>query len=217
MDHEILERVSRAITRQFGFQCQIAGNLGIPSYAYNLTRKQYNSILILKNLVENCPEDLIRILGITEVDLYIPILKFVHGTAQMEGKCAVLSLCRLRPENYGGPVDKQVLLSRVEKTAIHELGHTFGLTHCKEAKCAMYYSSHINDTDFKSASFCVTCNDLLKWKLERSGMLPKSEVEDVHRNYLPDGDMQVVFIHMVNTSAMCLNFLQFTKKLFGIN
>lgn len=210
MDHEILRRVSWVITRQFGFLCQIRGNLGIPSYAYDLTRKQYNSILILKNLIENCPENLIRVLGITEVDLYIPILKFVYGTAQMEGKCAVLSLYRLRPEHYGGPPNKQVLLSRVEKTTIHELGHTFSLTHCKDAKCAMYYSSHIDDTDSKSASLCVTCNDLFKWKLEKFGMLPKSEAEDVHRSYLPDGDMQTAFI-WPNNSTMCQIFLQFTK------
>ena len=44
-----------------------------------------------------------RLLGITGLDLYIPILTFVFGEAQMGGPCAIVSYHRLAQEFYGLP------------------------------------------------------------------------------------------------------------------
>jgi archaemetzincin len=139
--------------------------LGNPKYAYNKTRLQYDSKLILKKLHHSCPHDTSRLIGVTHVDLYVPILKYVFGLAEVEGRCCLISIHRLRPEFYDQPPNPALLLERVEKTALHEIGHTLGLTHCRDRRCVMYSSTHIENTDFKQTDFCATCFELFKWYL----------------------------------------------------
>lgn len=64
------------------------------------------------------------LLGITRVDLYVPILKYVFGEEQMEGPCALVSLHRQRQEFYGLDRDDALLSQRVVKESVHELGQT---------------------------------------------------------------------------------------------
>ena len=63
-----------------------------PHYAYNEKRSQYHSKAILKRLLLDQRQDSIRLIGVTNVDLYVPILKYVYGLAQIDGYCAVISL-----------------------------------------------------------------------------------------------------------------------------
>src|SRR5208337_5055096 len=107
------------------------------------------------------PNDATRILGLTEVDLAIPMLTFVFGQAQLDGPVAVVSLCRLRQEFYGLPGEDKVLRERVAKELLHELGHTFGLTHCVEPKCAMSLATHIGLVDNKEERYCAHCGEQL--------------------------------------------------------
>ncbi|TES91083.1 MAG: archemetzincin [Desulfobacteraceae bacterium] len=139
-----------------------------PEYAYNETRCQYNSKLILKHLLRQCPSDTLRFIGVTPVDLYVPILKFVFGLAQIEGQYSIISLHRLCPRFYDQPSNPDLLLARLEKAALHELGHTFGITHCRDRRCVMYSSTRIDDTDFKQPDFCLTCFELFRWHLEKA-------------------------------------------------
>ncbi len=136
-----------------------------PEYAYNVTRCQYDSRPILKRLIQYCKDDT-KLLGVTQVDLYVPILKYIFGLAQVGGGCSLISLHRLCPEFYDQPSDPALLLERAEKTAMHELGHALGLTHCRELHCVMYSSTSIENTDFKNPDFCPTCFELFKWYLE---------------------------------------------------
>jgi len=55
------------------------------------------------------------------VDLYIPILTFVFGEAQLTDTGALVSTHRLRPEFYGMPQDPRLVQERLLKEAIHEL------------------------------------------------------------------------------------------------
>jgi len=139
-----------------------------PRYAHNETRGQYDAKMILKKMRHQSPPASFRVMGVTELDLYVPILKYVYGLAQIEGKCALISLCRLRPQFYAQPPNPDLFLKRALKTALHELGHTFGLTHCRNRRCAMYSSTRIEDTDYKSCEFCPTCQELLKWYIQKS-------------------------------------------------
>lgn len=159
--------IAESVEEQFGLEVRFMKNLGPPSYAFDPTRHQYNSNLILLRLQEICPPDGLRILGITGYDLFNPIFSFVFGEAQFAGKCAVMSTYRLRGEPGKEPKPGcPPLLSRVEKEAIHELGHTFGLRHCSDSDCVMHYSPGVQCADRKFASFCRACLDLVYWYLE---------------------------------------------------
>jgi archaemetzincin len=94
---------------------------------------------------------------VTCLDLYLPILTFVFGEAQLEGACAVVSAHRLRQETYGLPPDQMLLRERLLKEAVHELGHTFGLTHCADRSCVMASPHSVEWIDLKTAEFCPSC------------------------------------------------------------
>lgn len=127
--------------------------------SFNPARKQYYSTIIIKNLREyTYKTDAEKFLSIVDVDLYVPGLNFVFGEALFPGKFAVVSIFRLKPEFYGTPKDDSLFLSRLKKEVVHELGHTFGLPHCKNPICVMYFSNSIDDTDNKLPTFCSSCN-----------------------------------------------------------
>jgi archaemetzincin len=166
VDQGILKHLRMCISNNCDFVCRVSPALEHPDYAYDTGRRQYDSKSILKRLLECCPHDTLRFMGVTAVDLYIPILKYVYGLAQLEGRCSLISIHRLRPEFYEHPPNPDLLLSRVEKTALHELGHTFGLTHCRVRQCVMHSSTRIEDTDFKKPQFCPTCFELMRWYMK---------------------------------------------------
>ncbi|KPJ51936.1 hypothetical protein AMJ39_09005 [candidate division TA06 bacterium DG_24] len=128
-----------------------------PAFAYDRGRNQYNSSLLLAQLVEMKPKDTHRILGVTDLDLFIPILTFVFGEAQLGGPAAVVSIYRLKNQFYGLPRDNTLLLKRLEKEAIHELGHTFGLVHCRNDLCVMKTSTYVENIDLKPVRLCQAC------------------------------------------------------------
>jgi archaemetzincin len=94
---------------------------------------------------------------VTTRDLFIPVLTFVFGQAQLGGRLGVVSLARLKQEFYGLPENRDVFLQRAAKEALHEAGHLFGLVHCADHECAMALSTGVRQIDLKQASFCSPC------------------------------------------------------------
>jgi archaemetzincin len=125
--------------------------------AYSPERNQYHATLLLASLLRTLPEPGARILGVTGVDLYIPVLTFVFGQAQLAGPGAILSTYRLQNEFYGLPPDPDKLLDRVMKEAVHELGHSFGLIHCPDFRCVMNASTYVEEVDLKGDWYCREC------------------------------------------------------------
>ncbi|MFN3479990.1 MAG: archaemetzincin family Zn-dependent metalloprotease [Thermodesulfovibrionales bacterium] len=153
---EILGEVSKAIENTFPFKASTGKILKIPERAFNSRRNQYHSTIILNELSKNKREsDLV--LGITDVDLYVPQLNFVFGEADILRGIAVISLTRLREEFYRARPDQKLLIERAIKEAIHEIGHLCGLDHCHDRRCIMYFSNSIRDTDIKGPGFCKPC------------------------------------------------------------
>ena len=163
---EYFENIAESIEEQFCLPVKISGNKGLPVYALDVGRQQYNSNLILKTLIDNAAPDALKVLGVTTVDLFNPIFSFVFGEAQFKGKGAVISSYRLHtnPENES-VIGCPPLLNRLEKEAIHELGHTFGLKHCADPDCVMHYSVGVECADRKFSFFCPACRDLMLWYL----------------------------------------------------
>jgi archaemetzincin len=131
----------------------------LPEEAYSTARHQYRSDIILGTIrsFAETQESFDRVLGVVDVDLFVPRLNFVFGEAEYLGKAAVISLWRLRPQFYGKTSDNHILVDRATKEALHELGHTFGLKHCANPFCVMYFSNSIFETDRKQSLFCNKC------------------------------------------------------------
>jgi archaemetzincin len=143
--------------------------LPIPENAYDARRKQYQSVEIMKMLVQSAPKDASRVLGITNVDLAIPMLSFLFGQAQFEGPIAIVSLCRLHQKFYGLPAQESLLRERTVKEVLHELGHTFGLVHCPDPACVMSLATHIELVDSKTEKYCARCGMQLVQRFSRNG------------------------------------------------
>ncbi len=88
------------------------------------------------SLLQDTPPDVSRVLGVAGVDLFIPVLTYVFGEAQLGGRAAVVSLHRLDEEMYGLPPNPKRLFQRLVTEAVHELGHTYDLVHCHERRDA---------------------------------------------------------------------------------
>jgi len=143
-------------------------SLPFPEGSYDVQRGQYKSVEIMKAVAQNAPREATRVLAVTEGDLAIPTLTFVFGQAQLDGRFAVVSLSRLRQEFYGLPPDEAILRERLTKEVLHELGHTFGLTHCSTPVCVMSLATHIGLVDSKEQRYCESCGAFLVRKFAAS-------------------------------------------------
>ena len=133
-----------------------------PDPYYDPMRRQHDSTRIVEHLAKtfDAPDE--KILGVAEVDLFIPILTFVFGEAQLGGRAALLSIARLRQTFYGLPEEPERLYHRAEKEALHELGHTLGLVHCPDYACLMHFSNSIEEVDLKGDQFCRNCGERVR-------------------------------------------------------
>lgn len=134
------------------WEVELKPPLDIPQTAYDNGRKQFDGFSALQEL----PEERDAILAVTEADAYVPGLNYIFGLAWKNR--ALISLKRLRPEFYGASENEDILLFRALKESMHELGHVFGLDHCKDRGCVMYFSNSILDTDFKDWRYCGLCD-----------------------------------------------------------
>lgn len=160
----ILDDLSPALEKRYNLPCRIRESIDIPTPAYNKSRDQYHSTTILNIINKNIPSDAERILGIIDKDLYVPELNFVFGEAMPFYGTAIISITRLRQEYYGLPKNNRIFKERMVKEAVHELGHTYGLDHCHNPKCVMFFSNSLADTDRKGDNLCGSCKSQIKGK-----------------------------------------------------
>jgi len=157
VDDGLLKDLRPAVEEILCVPCKVLPVRLDPEFAFHGERQQYHSSEILQRMQSFLTEDSWRMLGVAVVDLYIPILTFVFGEAQMSGPCAVLSAHRLRQEFYGLPSDRELFRQRLIKEAVHELGHTLNLTHCDDYRCVMASSHAVEWIDLKESVLCGNC------------------------------------------------------------
>ena len=163
---DLLDPLGAEITRIYRYPIEVVPLLGDLEFAFHPNRNQYHSTSILEQLARKAPADALKVLAVVEVDLFIPILTHVYGEAQLGGIACIVSTIRLN-EGHSTLNTQQPFLGRIIKEAIHELGHTFKLRHCREHTCLMHYCRDEHDVDRKSEQLCRYCRILLEDEIKR--------------------------------------------------
>ena len=133
-----------------------------PQFAFDRFRNQFNSTSLLAAVLERHGAHDGKVLGITAHDLFVPVLTYVFGEAQLDGVAAVVSGQRLLESFYEMTPDPALEHDRLVKETVHELGHTFGLVHCQNMDCVMRTSTAVEEIDVKGRAFCVSCGEQLQ-------------------------------------------------------
>ena len=167
---DVLEVIAANLQAFFQIRTEVFLDQPIPDEAYNSHRGQYNCYTILKFLGTLRPDHAIKIIGVTEADLFIPILTYVFGEAELGGNATAISTYRLVRGKNGEPVPVKRLFERVAKIAVHEIGHTFCLPHCKQDRCIMSTFPALGHIDEKPIYFCRYCTTFLRDEYEKLGL-----------------------------------------------
>lgn len=159
---QLLVDVAGELQAVFGPPATLLPGQQRPVYAFNKDRNQYHSTAILRRLaLSRGAEDHAPVIGVTDVDLFIPDAPFVFGEADRDSRSAVVSVARLGHGPDGRAVDPERLKRRAQVESVHELGHLLGLSHCADARCGMYLSHKASDSDRKGPGLCSVCRGAL--------------------------------------------------------
>ncbi|MFZ4549905.1 MAG: archaemetzincin family Zn-dependent metalloprotease, partial [Bacteroidales bacterium] len=156
-DRALLEKISEAVAHEFNCMVTVKETRLDLTAFFDPSRRQYNGNLLLKEVEAMSLPTSTKTIGLFNVDLFIPILTYIFGQAQLGGPTAIASIYRLSNEKYGMLPDENLVFERFKKEIIHELGHTFKLLHCHSTSCVMYSSTYVEDIDQKEAGFCPKC------------------------------------------------------------
>lgn len=154
---EMLDDLAAELARIFQVSSHVHEEPFLADFAYDQRRDQYYSTALLQRMQSLASDPQAGWLGVTGLDLFIPILTYLFGEAQLGGRCAIVSLHRLREEFYGLPANPDLLRRRLVKEAAHELGHVLGLRHCLDWQCVMASTHDVERLDLKSEEYCPSC------------------------------------------------------------
>jgi archaemetzincin len=158
MAPELMERVRGELESAYGVPAARGEPPGRPADTFDPKRGQHLSGRMLAWLLQAAPPEG-KLLGLTDQDLFIPILTYVFGEAQLGGRVAVASTARLREDL--GRAGEPRFADRLVKEAIHEVGHAYGLVHCQVPRCVMSRAAGVRDVDEKSPELCPRCRHRL--------------------------------------------------------
>jgi archaemetzincin len=147
-DDALVAAIIPLVSEAFAASVVAAPPVPLSEEAYSPSRQQYHSTVLLDTLARHRRAEWARLLGIADVDLYTPDLNFVFGEADARRGVAVFSVARLHT------TDRNCFVHRAATEAIHELGHTYGLQHCQDARCVMWFSNTLSESDRKGTRFC---------------------------------------------------------------
>ncbi|NVJ21138.1 MULTISPECIES: non-proteolytic archaemetzincin-like protein [Myxococcus] len=155
----LLKDLQDPLTTQMGTASVVAKTaLPTPAYAHNKDRAQYHCNAIMRRLTPMMEPGQQLVLGVTDVDLFVPDSPFVFGEADRESHTAVVSVFRLRQG-----ADGEHLRRRIQVEVIHQAGHLLGLSYCEDPRCVMFFAQSPQDCDRKQLSLCNQCrNELVK-------------------------------------------------------
>jgi archaemetzincin len=151
---KLVEAAGEAVHATLDVVARPAPPLERPQYAYNKDRRQYHATSILRRLAALAAKGA-PVVGILDVDLFLPDAAYVIGDADRDAGAALFSLARL---SNGDPAGVR---RRARIETVHAAGHLLGLSHCSDFRCAMFFSRDAADSDRKGPGLCASCRAAL--------------------------------------------------------
>ncbi len=151
---KIVQAAIEALRETIDIVARPGPSLDKPQYAFNKDRGQYHATSILRRLASLRAKDA-PVVGILDVDLFLPDAAYVIGDADRDAGAAVFSLARL---SSGDP---DAVRRRAQVETVHSAGHLLGLSHCSDFRCAMFLSHTAADADRKALGLCALCRAAL--------------------------------------------------------
>lgn len=157
----LIDDVKKSIEENPEFKVIILKDADLPKTAWYEARKRYKADKILKHLKAIKPDSVDYIIAFTSADISITKNSNkdwgIFGLGYEPGVASVVSLFRLGN-------NKRLLNRRVLKITKHELGHNFGLPHCKNSKTCVMNSAEgsIKIVDRVSNIYCKRCKEKLR-------------------------------------------------------
>jgi len=154
------ENILKEVGNILGVKTNFTSTFRDVEFAYNPHRKQYLASKILKFAKKFATKNEDILFLLVDKDLYEEGFNYIFG--ESDGNVCIVSIYRFKPcTRIDTEQEKNLLKERTIKTIIHELGHSFGLPHCSDPTCVMYFSNWLGDTDRKSKFFCERCKKKL--------------------------------------------------------
>jgi archaemetzincin len=159
--------IAAHITGYLKLSAEILTPLDLPAGAFDEIQLKYDAAKVLKCFESGHYDNYDKVIGVFNVDFFIPTFAYVFGEAKQGGKHALVSLFRLAEVKKGHNPPSAAACERAAKVALHELGHLYNLFHCEDQKCLMHYSGGLADLDNTPLYFCRYCNTYLADALGR--------------------------------------------------
>lgn len=156
VNEDITNNLANGLINITGYSTSINNDFTDLNSYLDKERQQYNAVKIIESVnIQNYKKSIL----LTDVDIFIPIFTFVFGLAKLNGDAGIVSIHRLNNRFYGLPEDNEILISRMRKEIVHELGHLQGLKHCERYDCVMTSSTVVEELDTKNELYCADCTN----------------------------------------------------------